>query len=246
MNELELMAPVKSGDNGDDVKRVQEWLTLNGFGVEIDRDFGPATEAAVKQFQARVNATQDGIVTPDLFTQLTQPMRNALAAIAPGQMTLGQLTVAYAQQHLAQRPLEVGGDNCGPWVRLYMDGHDGEEWKWCAGFACFCLNQAAQGLGVALPITPSFSCDSLAASAAQNNLRHACEEQGLAAAITPGSFFLVRRSPGDWMHTGLVISAADKTISTIEGNTNDDGSSNGYEVTSRTRSFDGKDFIFIA
>jgi hypothetical protein len=41
---------LKSGDNGDAVKRVQKWLHDNGFrDVRPDGDFGPATEKAVSQ-----------------------------------------------------------------------------------------------------------------------------------------------------------------------------------------------------
>jgi hypothetical protein len=41
-DEIELDETVSEGRRGKAVKRVQEWLTLHGFGVAIDSDFGPA------------------------------------------------------------------------------------------------------------------------------------------------------------------------------------------------------------
>ncbi len=248
MDELRLDGEVRRGGGGPDVRRVQEWLTLDGFAVAIDEDFGPATEAAVRRFQQARGLDVDGVVGEATFAALTAPMRAALAAIDPAGRTLGQLTVAYAEQHLAQHPREAGGDNRGPWVRLYMDGHDGHEWRWCAGFACFCLGQAARSLGVAPPFRKSFSCDTLAALAKANGLFLDGDAADVAARVTPGSFFLVRRAGAsdEWSHTGLVAAAAADTVATIEGNTNDDGSANGYEVCARTRGYAGKDFILIA
>jgi len=49
-------------------------------------------------------------------------MRIALAPIPNEGQALSQLMVAYAQQHLSTRPREVGGQNMGPWVRLYLVG----------------------------------------------------------------------------------------------------------------------------
>ena len=31
--------------------------------------------------------------------------------------------------------------NQGPWVRLYMNGRDGQEWPWCADFASYVLKR---------------------------------------------------------------------------------------------------------
>ena len=170
-------------------------------------------------------------------------MRAALAPLAPQGRSLGQLVVAYAQQHLQQHPREIGGQNKGPWVRLYMDGHEGTEWAWCAGFACFCLKQACQSLGGSLPIVPSFSCDSLAASAKERG-RFLQEPSATdRTKITPGSFFLVRRTSTDWIHTGIVVRAEREIITTIEGNTNDDGSREGYEVCARMRGYANMDFV---
>jgi hypothetical protein len=212
---------------------------LHGEHVVIDGDFGPATEAAVKDFQAKTGVGVTGIVDASTFAQLVRPMTAALAAIPARGRSLGELVVAYAQQHLAQHPLEVGGQNRGPWVRLYMEGNEGQQWAWCAGFAGFCLKRACETLGEALPITPSFSCDSLAASAKAKGKFVGRDKAG------PGSFFLVRNTPTDWTHTGIVVSASGETFKSIEGNTNDDGSREGYEVCARTRGYSNMDFIKI-
>jgi hypothetical protein len=65
--------------------------------------------------------------------------------------------------------------------------------------------------------------------------------------VNPGSLFLERRSPTDWVHTGIVIDIdiVKGTFYTIEGNTNDEGNREGYEVCKRTRGFKKKDFILI-
>ena len=132
----------------------------------------------------------------------------------------------------------------GPWVRLYMGGREGNEFAWCAGFACFVLKQACDSLGVAMPIKASVSCDSLAASAKQRNV-FLGEQKAKVNAVTPGSFFLNRRTPDDWTHVGIVTAAADGFFKTIEGNTNDEGSREGYEVCARNRGYKKKDFIQI-
>jgi len=151
----------------------------------------------------------------------------------------------YARQHLASAPREVGGQNRGPWVRLYMDGQEGAEWAWCAGFACFVLKQACDAVGMPLPLTPSVSCDSLAASAQQRGLFLKGAPDMDRRRLGPGSLFLNRRTPTDWVHTGIVIDVAAETLQTIEGNTNDEGSREGYEVCQRIRGYAQKDFVVI-
>jgi hypothetical protein len=71
------------------------------------------------------------------------------------------MVVAHAEQHLEQHPREVGGQNKGPWVRLYMQGNEGSDWPWYAGFVSIILKQASKSLNVAIPIQTSFSCDPL-------------------------------------------------------------------------------------
>lgn len=52
------------GDKGDDVGALQEALLRHGQPVEVDGDFGPATAAAVKAFQAANGLVADGKAGP--------------------------------------------------------------------------------------------------------------------------------------------------------------------------------------
>lgn len=61
--------------------------------------------------------------------------------------------------------------------------------------------------------------------------------------IPPGSAFLVRRAASDWTHLGIVVSSGPDAFDSIEGNTNDDGSREGFEACARTRGYADKDFI---
>lgn len=245
MREWDFPGTIAIGARGRRARRVQEWLCLHDLNVVIDSDFGPATRAAVKAFQAREGLRTSGSVNPSTWAALVQPMTDAVAEIAPGKRTVGQLAVAYAKQHLAQQPREVGGENRGPWVRLYMKGHDGVEWPWCAGFACYLLQQAARTLKVSMPLPYTFSCDSLAASAKEAGTFVAGRKRPAPGSLTPGTLFLVRRTALDWVHTGMVIWADQATFTTIEGNTNDTGGREGYEVCKRMRAYGDKDFAML-
>ncbi len=243
MSELKLDRSYRLGSRGKKVKWIQEWLSLNGIGVVPDGDFGPATDLAVKVFQERHDLAPSGVVGRETYALLIAPMRFVLEPISP-RRSLRATVVAYARRHLRKRPLEIGGQNRGPWVRLYMNGNEGTEWAWCAGFACFVLQQACDTLGVRMPIVPSFSCDSLAASAKKND-RFLSERRLDRSLVKPGMLFLNRRTATDWTHTGIVVKATDKVFMTVEGNTNGEGGREGYEVCQRIRGYRKKDFIRI-
>lgn len=242
-NDLFLDKNYKRGSKGKKVKLIQEWLSLNGFGVVVDGDYSAASDFAVRQFQKKNNLEQDGVVGKNTFATLIKPMKFVLEEQAP-KLLLGNTVVAYAKRHLKQSPREIGGQNRGPWVRLYMKDNDGVQWAWCAGFACFLMEQACKSKQLPLPITPSFSCDSLAASAKEKGL-FLSERRLDRSTIKPGMFFLNRRTSTDWTHVGIVIEANEEVFMSIEGNTNDEGSREGYEVCQRIRGYGKKDFIVI-
>ena len=62
--------------------------------------------------------------------------------------------------------------------------------------------------------------------------------------------FLIRKKKGDWIHTGIIAARIDGpealVFRTLEGNTNDEGSREGFEACHRTRNLNGSikyDFI---
>lgn len=49
------------GDTGNDVKAMQQALHADGAAIDLDGDFGPATQAAVRDFQARAGLPVTGV-----------------------------------------------------------------------------------------------------------------------------------------------------------------------------------------
>ena len=243
--ELVFTKTVKSGDRGRDVKLTQEWLNFHGFGTAIDAEFGPATELCLKRFQSQAALPESGIADPLTQQALLAPLAAATANIAAGSKTLGALVVSYARQHLQQHPIEIGGENSGPWVRLYMDGNEGRPWPWCAGFTSFVLRQAAKTLGVPMPHPFAFGCDFLAGVAQGNGRFLRAKSASELATVKPGYLFLVRKTGNNWSHIGIVEAVQGDAMLTIEGNTNDSGSAEGFEVCRRTRGIKDKDYLIV-
>ncbi|HOT02126.1 MAG TPA: peptidoglycan-binding domain-containing protein [Acidobacteriota bacterium] len=243
--EKELQPPpvLRRGHRGADVRRIQEWLCLNGWSLRVDGGFGPATETAVRGFQAGAGLPVSGAADPRTFAALVAPMTGALRPIAPAGRSFRALVAAVAQRHLAARPREAGGRNRGPWVRLYTRGRQGDRWPWCAAFVSFVIRQAAECLAVSAPLRYTCSCDVLAAEGSATGLLVAGVRIADRAAIPAGSVFLTRRAPGDWAHAGIVTAAAADWFESIEGNTNDSGSRDGDAVLRRYRGYRRQDFI---
>ena len=237
----------RKGSGGTPVRLIQGWLCLGGFALSADGEFGPATARQVKAFQKQKGLKPTGAVDSATYDALTAPMHAALAPLPPA-ASLGAMVVAYAKQHLAQHPREVRlMPNDGPWVRLYTDGHEGEAFPWCAGFATFILKQACETMGSSMPIARTLSCDQMAATAKASRIFLPSPSTAERKRITPGSMFLRRAVSGGlaYAHTGIVTKADADTFASIEGNTNDGGSFEGIEVIDRVRSYDRMDFVLI-
>ena len=226
------------------VRLVQEWLCFGNHQIAVDGDFGPATEQAVRDFRAAEGLAAGGTVDGETFAALTAPMVAALQPLDAPPATLGAAMRGHARRHLAQHPVEIGGENRGPWVRLYMDGNEGTDWPWCAGFVTFLLRQACGSLGSEMPIEGSFSCDALAKQAKKAG-RFVSESERPESDLMPGTIFLRRKSAKDWTHTGVVTAFEAEQFRTIEGNTDASGSRNGFEVCRKIRAFKKRDFIRI-
>jgi hypothetical protein len=239
---------MRPGAKGPYVKRVQEWLNLKRFtdpgwtyNVDVDSDYGPVTERVVKLFQQANQLVEDGIVGQKTYTALTRPMIKAFSRLpSDDATTIRQLIVGYAEQHLANHPMELNYSNMGPWVRAYMDGNEGKEWAWCLGFVQTILDQAYSTLDRSfLDIMPkTVGCDVLGDYGKLHNkllvnsvLRN---QQGQAK---KGDAFLIAHMGYGWSHTGIVTDVIGTQVHTIEGNTNENGSPEGFEVRRKIRDF---------
>ncbi len=228
-----------------DAQRVQEWVGLAGFFTGVDGDYGDGTAKRVRQFQAAKGLPATGLADRDTWIELTRPLRNAVFDAAPaGDLRATLLKVA--QQHLAETPREAGGENCGPWVRLYMKGRQGADQLWCCGFVCMLTAQASRDIGAPIPFRRQVGVDALVADAKASGRFIAGKDlpnnANRAAAIQPGDLFVVRKSANDWNHVGIVESTGANGFNTIEGNTNG-SNNNGGEAKRSTRNYNKKDFI---
>jgi len=236
-------------NNKKDTMKIQSWLTLFSMwnvnaatATGIDGDFGSATDQAIKNFQKIKGLTQNGVVDQQTFDLLCESMQKAFEGNVSGN-GLRQLIVNTANNHLKNHPFELvinNQSNTGPWVRAYMDGNEGTPWFWCMGFVQTIIDQAASMLGknfkTLMPLT--YSCDVVGTIGLQKGLltRYTAVRND-PSIVKAGDIFLLQKAANDWIHTGIITSIGADTFETIEGNTNNGGSSNGNAVLKRVRNF---------
>ncbi|MEC5164830.1 peptidoglycan hydrolase-like protein with peptidoglycan-binding domain [Flavobacterium sp. PL11] len=236
-------------NNKKEIEKIQSWLSLfslqnpsSGTATGIDGDFGPATEKAVMNFQKAKSLSQTGVVNQALFDLLVSPMKKSFTGTITGN-NLRELIINVAKNHLINNPFELvinQQTNSGPWVRAYMDGHEGNTWLWCMGFVQTILDQAAsiQGKNFKTLMPLTYSCDTVGTTGLQKNILTRFQvARRNPALIKPGDVFLIQRTLHDWTHTGIVINVSGDVIETIEGNTNGSGSANGNAVVNRIRNY---------
>ncbi|HNW87256.1 MAG TPA: peptidoglycan-binding protein [Candidatus Limiplasma sp.] len=69
---------IKKGCKGGAVERLQTWLARDlGYGINVDHDFGPATEVAVIAFQTAHGLEADGVVGRLTWAALAEARYNA-------------------------------------------------------------------------------------------------------------------------------------------------------------------------
>ena len=107
------------GDTGPAVQTLQTRLNVWGANLTVDGDFGPATLAAVKTFQAQQNLTVDGIVGPQTWAVLNQTPYPAPTGLSVGSVTLAVTwdAVAVNGQAVAGYTVQAVGLNGQVYVR---------------------------------------------------------------------------------------------------------------------------------
>jgi hypothetical protein len=206
---------LQRGSTGDAVKAIQKALSVQQTGL-----FGPTTEEIVTNFQRAHGLDPDGVVGPRTWAALFAP---APAATRDVGETALRIARGYVGQH--EQPL---GSNRGPFVDECnrIAGVPAGSF-WCMAFVYRCVTEAVTELGLsAIPMPRTASCSAL--------YRWARDNGRLVSRPEPGDIFLCIGGELGHYHTGFVVKLlANERFSTVEGNSNDDGSANGIEVASR-------------
>ena len=241
------------GEKGTGIaKRIQEWICLHRFHtigwdieIEIDDHYGNATAGAVKEFQQMYNLPVTGSVDQKTWYHLVDPMQKAFTKITfDSNVTYRERVVRYMEQFVSQHPTELR-QNTGAWIRAFMKGKDGSWAAWCCGTVCTALDHAANTLDKSMTewLKWTWSCDSLMNDARRSKKTKyytAMEIKQNPSVVERGDIFLVMKGSNDATHTGIVYKVDDNAMYTIEANTNDEGSREGYEMCKRVRTFNGK------
>jgi peptidoglycan hydrolase-like protein with peptidoglycan-binding domain len=184
------------GATGKPVRTLQERLISHGYALALDGEFGPATLAAVRQFQADFGLEVDGAVGPQTWRALFQ---------APGRpRRLGDRAYRIAGGLVGI--MESGGNNRGEMVMkiIKANGGSGPE-PWCGDVVAYCYRLAGSK-----SVTRSWAAVRLLRGVA-----------GVRRTGTPRRGDLVRFT---FSHVGIFVrDCGNGTIETIEGNTGRSG-----------------------
>ena len=120
---------VSYGSKGSDVTELQKLLNQNGYGLDVDGNFGPKTQAAVRDYQQKNNLAVDGIVGTNTWGTLTKANTAGSAATSTPTQNPGfqygsyqesdavKQAQALLQQQLSQKP----GDYTSAWQTQLND-----------------------------------------------------------------------------------------------------------------------------
>ena len=215
------------------VTAIQNRLSELGLGnLQGTGTFGPKTTSAVKQFQA-THRDQNGnplemdgkigaITWEALFGIATIPS----ADVAQSDLLKETINVAKSQIGTMEDP---PGSNRGPMVDAYLAAVDCPPGSfWCAAFVYWCFNEASKKIKRQNPVFKTGGC-----LMHWNNTRGkkiaAKEAINAPELVKPGQIFILDHGNG-FGHTGLIEKVNGGFITTIEGNSNPSGSSNGIGV----------------
>ena len=132
------------------------------------------------------------------------------------------LTVAITQIGVEEKPK---GSNAGPDVEKYLKSVGlGKGYSWCMAFVYWCVVEAALKTATINPLKKTGGV--LDQLHSKKNLEVKTPQ--------PGDIFIMDFGKGQG-HVGFVEHIVGDVIHTIEGNTNNDGSREGYKVCRRER-----------
>lgn len=136
------------------------------------------------------------------------------------------LQIALSKEGVSEVPK---GSNSGPDVNMYLSSVGlGPGYAWCMAFVYWCVNQAAKELDLTNPLQKT------AGVMLQWSTTTCRKLSNYDSGVKPGDIFIMEFGHGTG-HTGIVEKISNGLVHTIEGNSNEDGSREGYEVCRHSR-----------
>ena len=154
------------------------------------------------------------------------------------------LTLASAALQIAQGQLgqceEPKGSNCAPMVDKYLESAGLRPgYAWCQAFVYWCYEQAANELNITNPQVKTAGVkDCWNKTTPQHKIPKAAALHN-PALLKAGTQFILSFA-NNTGHTGIVEKMDGLVMHTIEGNSNTDGSREGYEVVRHVRNISDK------
>ena len=228
------METLKKGEQGPEVIELQKLLVKRSYPLEIDGAFGTKTYQAVRAFQSQ-NLDQhgqplkvDGVAGPLTWWSLThpKPVIETPSAVKYDKMPpdgmdgsrLGRAALKVAVGELKAGACEISGNNCGPWVRKYLQPAGLDEGNsWCASIVSWCYFKTSGSDKGKMPFPYSPGARDLLSKFRKKGWAY--EPQSNYEPKPGDPVFWWRVSLQGWQgHVGLVHQLKDGMLYTIEGN----------------------------
>jgi hypothetical protein len=242
-------------------KELQELLCVHGYAVSLDGSAGPATKYALRRFKTeQLNDSNPDDSVPDMtrFALMSpwiaaENIENQL--VNENHATVSEALLAAAGYFLALKPMEIGGNNMGPWVRYFSGGAQGEGTQWCAHFAVrTVLKQTEKAVirsGKKLGYPAGAFCHAWtpAIATAAQSLNRCIKSEDVdknTTKVYPGMLFLVRGTERV-CHVGIVMDFDTKSgiFESIEGNAPDPVQGPIDRVHRRFRNYRASPYYFV-
>jgi hypothetical protein len=251
-----ITSPIAIGENSPRVGIAQQWLNIHRYynprykvNISIDNSFGPATQSAVKAFQYASGLEATGVIDSITWSTLIAPMQRAFTEIKFDESaTLEERILAWADQFDREHPVEIH-PNKGPWVRAFMKGMEGEWAMWCNGTVSTIIDHACHSMDKnmnefipwtwSVPQTVNFAKSKSYKCSWIDNKTVKIED------VKPGMIGIVMKNNAEPFHIFIVKKVENGVIHTYEGNTNDEGTNEGYEYVQGRRTFKQGKYGFV-
>jgi len=163
----------------------------------------------------------------------------------PNNETLATVALQTAQGQLGQSEKPMGS-NTGPMVNEYLHAVGlNPGYAWCQAFVYWCYQVASKKLNIVNPVVRTggvhdcWNRSTTGATLTKLPIADVLQHPGI---VRPGDQFILSFS-GNAGHTGIVEKVDRGVIYTIEGNSNTNGSREGYEVVRHQRNLNDKSLV---